>query len=123
MDPTIPVAPVIEEIASVTPPAIPVVSTTALYDEAVINSRLLLKKPEDAELLHMYGMFKYVKEGNASGAAPMFIWDASGYYKWHDWKSYDDRNVEEVRTEYITYIASLATKYGMKIETVPDTSI
>ena len=83
------------------------------YTVAVTTSSTLTQKPSDEELLHMYGMFKYVKEGNATGSAPNFLWNAAGNYKWHEWKKYDDRNVDEVREEYIAYIDTLVVKYGV----------
>jgi acyl-CoA-binding protein len=83
------------------------------YGAAVAVSKTLTQKPSNAELLHMYGMFKYVKEGNATGSAPSFIWDANGNYKWHEWKKYDDRDATEVREEYILYIGTLVAKYGV----------
>lgn len=83
------------------------------YNVAVSTSKTLKQKPSNEELLRMYGMFKYVKEGNATGTAPSFIWDANGNYKWHEWKKYDGRVVDDVREEYIAYVGTLAAKYGV----------
>ena len=99
-------------------PAVVVDSVEERYTTAVATSKTLKQKPTDEELLHMYGMFKYVKEGNATGSAPNFLWNASGNYKWHEWKKYDDHVVDAVREEYIAYVGTLVAKYGVAGYTV-----
>lgn len=94
-------------------PAVDVESVENRYAIAVTTSSTLIQKPANEELLRMYGMFKYVKEGNASGSPPNIIWNASGNYKWHEWKKYDDRAIDEVREEYIAYVNLLVAKYGV----------
>jgi len=84
-----------------------------LYDIAVATSKTLKQKPTDQELLTMYGMFKYVKEGNAAGDAPSIIWNMSGNYKWHEWKKYDNFEVDAVRTSYIAFVNTLVATYGV----------
>ena len=94
-------------------PVVDIPTITERYAEAVARSATLTQKPSDDELLHMYGMFKYIKDGNATGAAPNFLWNAAGNYKWHEWKKYDDHVVDAVREEYIAYVGTLVAKYGI----------
>lgn len=94
-------------------PAVAAESVEDRYAAAVTTSSTLTQKPTNEELLRLYGMFKYVKDGNASGSAPNIIWNASGNYKWHEWKKYDNRVADEVREEYIAYVNTLVAKYGV----------
>ena len=99
------------------PAAVPVATPESIEDRyaaAVATSKTLKQKPADEELLRMYGMFKYIKEGNATGSAPNFLWNAAGNYKWHEWKKYDNRDVNDVREQYIAYVGTLVAKYGVK---------
>ena len=100
-------------VAATDSPAVAPESVEDRYTVAVATSSTLKQKPTDEELLHMYGMFKYIKEGNATGSAPNFLWNAGGNYKWHEWKKYDDRGADAVREEYVVYIATLVAKYGV----------
>ena len=100
-------------VAATDSPAIAPESVEERYLAAVTKSKTLTQKPTDSELLHMYGMFKYVKEGNATGSAPNFLWDAAGNYKWNEWQKYDGRAQNDVREEYIAYVGTLVMKYGV----------
>ena len=91
-------------------------TTIELYNIAVSTSKTLKQKPTDQELLTMYGMFKYVKDGNAKGDAPSFFWDSSGNYKWHEWKKYDNQDADNVRKLYIAFVSTLVTKYGISVQ-------
>ena len=100
-------------VAATDTPAVAAESVEDRYVAAVATSKTLKQKPTDNELLHMYGMFKYVKEGNATGSAPNFLWNAAGNYKWNEWQKYDGRAADDVREEYITYVGTLVAKYGV----------
>lgn len=107
--PTTPVPPVsVPDALAVAPEPV-----ESRYATAVTTSKTLNQKPSNDELLRMYGMFKYVKEGNAIGNAPNMLWNAAGNYKWHEWQKYDNRDPNEVREEYIAYVNSLVAKYGV----------
>ena len=99
-------------VAAADTPAVSPEPVEGRYTVAVATSATLTQKPTNVEQLLLYGMFKYVKEGNATGYAPNILWDASGNYKWHEWKRYDNRVVNDVREEYIAYVGTLVAKYG-----------
>ena len=93
--------------------------STNNFNESVMLSKCLNSRPENNELLRMYGMFKYVNVGNATGDPPSILWNTTSNYKWHEWKKHDNKSVISVQREYTVYVNMLIEKYGM---TIPETT-
>ncbi|XP_039296506.1 putative acyl-CoA-binding protein [Nilaparvata lugens] len=80
------------------------------FDEAVTRVRDLTQKPNDDELLELYGLFKQATEGDNTTDRPG-IMNLKGRYKWDAWTARKGLSNEEAKNEYVAKVKHLMTKY------------
>ncbi|KAK6460983.1 acyl-CoA-binding protein [Scheffersomyces coipomensis] len=76
--------------------------------EAVQN---LTTRPNDDELLSLYGLYKQATVGDNTTTKPG-IFDLKGRYKWQAWKDLEGTSQEDAETQYIELATSLIEKYN-----------
>ena len=72
----------------------------------------LHKKPNDEELLKLYGLFKQSTIGDNNNEAPGFL-DFKGKAKHNAWLACKGKNTHASEVEYITLVNELIQKYGI----------
>ncbi|ABN65890.1 acyl-coA-binding protein [Scheffersomyces stipitis CBS 6054] len=70
----------------------------------------LSKRPNDDELLKLYGLYKQATVGDNTTDKPG-IFDLKGKYKWQAWKDLEGTSQEEAEQSYIELATSLIEKY------------
>ena len=75
----------------------------------IVNN--LKKKPNDNELLKLYGLFKQANQGNNNSPEPGYL-DIKGQRKWTSWRSNIGKNQEQAKQEYIKFAMELFPKYN-----------
>ncbi|MBT28230.1 MAG: acyl-CoA-binding protein [Thalassobius sp.] len=73
----------------------------------------LKSKPNNTELLKLYGLYKQATEGDVKGDRPG-TFDIKGQFKYDFWKRYLGKGEEESMGEYIALVDTLKEKYGME---------
>ena len=73
----------------------------------------LKTKPNDDELLQLYGLYKQAKFGNNNTEKPGFL-DFKGSKKWNSWNENMNLSKYDSEVKYITIVNSLIKKYGIK---------
>ncbi|CAH2447036.1 Acyl-CoA-binding protein [Komagataella phaffii CBS 7435] len=76
--------------------------------EAVKN---LKTKPNNDELLKLYGLFKQATVGDNTTEKPG-VFDFKGKAKWEAWDKLKGTSQEEAEQEYIAYVGDLEDKYN-----------
>ncbi len=76
------------------------------FDKAVVDSKKLPERPDNATLLKIYALYKQATEGDASGKRPGFT-DMVGRAKWDAWKALAGKPADEAMQAYIDLIESL----------------
>ncbi|CAL8340462.1 unnamed protein product [Boreogadus saida] len=87
----------------------------AQFDAAAAEVKQLKSKPEDAEMLKIYALFKQASMGDNSTAFPG-MFDFTGKAKWNAWDAEKGKSQDDAKTEYIAKVEELKTKYGIKSE-------
>lgn len=73
----------------------------------------LVKKPNDDELLKLYGLYKQATVGDVNTDRPG-IFALKDRYKWDAWKANEGLSKEEAEQKYIELVDELIAKYGLK---------
>lgn len=79
------------------------------FEEAVVRSKQLTKRPENEDLLKLYSFFKQATEGDVSGERPGGF-DFKGAAKYDAWESIRGMSSEEAMTNYIELVNELHAK-------------
>ena len=66
----------------------------------------LSKKPSDADLLVLYGLFKQAKVGDCNTSKPGML-DLKGKAKWNAWNGLKGKAADEAKEEYIAKVEQL----------------
>jgi diazepam-binding inhibitor (GABA receptor modulating acyl-CoA-binding protein) len=75
----------------------------------------LKKRPEDAELLKLYGLYKQATIGNCNTSAPTFCLNyIKDNAKWNSWNKYKGMKIEKAKEAYTNFVLELVEKYGLK---------
>ncbi|CZR62295.1 probable acyl-coenzyme A-binding protein (diazepam binding inhibitor) [Phialocephala subalpina] len=92
------------------------------FDTAVIDSKKLTAKPDNDELLALYGLFKVALGEDISKAETPGTFDFKGKAKKKSWQSYVDKGLtsDEAKSQYVELIAKLKEKYGYDANKVPE---
>lgn len=77
------------------------------FDAAVVNSKNLSERPDNATLLKMYGLYKQGSTGDNADKKPGFG-DMVGRAKWDAWNSLKGTSSEDAMQQYIDLIESLS---------------
>ena len=78
----------------------------AAFESAVVNSRSLTERPDNATLLMLYGLFKQASAGDVTDKKPGFG-DMVGRAKWDAWNALQGTTKDQAMQQYIDLIDSL----------------
>ena len=73
----------------------------------------LKSKPNDDELLSLYGLYKQATVGNNNTDAPGFL-DFKGKAKHNAWLINKGSSTYDAEVKYITLVNEMITKYGIE---------
>lgn len=73
----------------------------------------LKTKPDDDELLSLYGLFKQATVGDNNTDAPNFL-DFKGKAKHKAWSNHKGLSTYDAEVKYITLVNEMIQKYGME---------
>jgi acyl-CoA-binding protein len=78
----------------------------AAFDTAVVNSKSLPERPDNATLLKLYGLYKQATAGDVTEKKPGFS-DMIGRAKWDAWNGMKGTAKDAAMQQYIDLIESL----------------
>jgi diazepam-binding inhibitor (GABA receptor modulating acyl-CoA-binding protein) len=81
--------------------------------EAVANAPKLNGSPSNDEKGMLYGLYKQATVGDVNTAQPYF-YEVVARGKWDAWNSHKSKTSDQAKQEYISFVSSLITKYGLK---------
>lgn len=81
------------------------------FESAIQIVNNLKVKPNDNELLTVYGLFKQSKFGDNNTDKPGFF-DFKGCKKWDAWESQKGKSQNEAKQQYINLSMELFKTYG-----------
>lgn len=81
-------------------------ATKEEFDDAAKRVNDLPKRPSDATLLELYGLYKQATSGDVSGKRPGFI-DVRGRAKWDAWKKRAGMSTDEAQDAYVKLVEKL----------------
>ncbi|CAN6663752.1 acyl-CoA-binding protein 2 [Trichomonascus vanleenenianus] len=84
---------------------------SAEFEAAADAVNKLTQRPDNDELLKLYGLFKQTTVGDNNTAKPG-IFDLKAKYKWQAWEDLKGKPQEEAEKEYIEFANSLIAKYS-----------
>ena len=76
------------------------------FQQAVVDSKQLPERPDNATLLKIYALYKQASEGDATGSRPGFG-DMVGRAKWDAWNEAKGKSKDDAMQEYVDLIESL----------------
>jgi acyl-CoA-binding protein len=82
------------------------VNPKAAFETAVVQSKSLPEKPDNATLLQLYSLYKQATEGDAQGKRPGFT-DLVGRAKYDAWAALKGKTADAAMQEYVDLIESL----------------
>jgi acyl-CoA-binding protein len=82
----------------------------AQFEEAVKRVEALTQRPQNDELLKLYGLYKQATEGDIHGDPPGGF-DFKGLAKYNAWKEQTGKTPEESMTRYVAFAEELIRKY------------
>ena len=77
------------------------------FEQAVKGSTELSERPDNANLLKIYALYKQATEGDTTGERPGFA-DMRGRFKYDAWEKLKGMSKETAMQEYIDLIESLS---------------
>ncbi|EGV66667.1 acyl-CoA-binding protein (ACBP)/diazepam binding inhibitor (DBI)/endozepine (EP) [Yamadazyma tenuis] len=84
---------------------------SALFEEKAAAVKDLPKRPNDDELLKLYGLFKQATVGDNNTSKPGFL-DLKGKYKWEAWNELKGTTQDDAESQYIDLADELIGKYS-----------
>ena len=81
------------------------------FEEAVKRVDELTKRPENDELLKLYGLYKQATEGDVQDDPPSGF-DFKGMAKYNAWKDLTGKSPEEAMNDYCEFVNQLVEKYS-----------
>jgi diazepam-binding inhibitor (GABA receptor modulator, acyl-CoA-binding protein) len=81
------------------------------FHEAQGRVQALPRRPSNAELLDLYGLFKQATAGDATGSRPGIL-DPKGRAKFDAWIGRKGMAAAEARTRYVALVDALVKKHG-----------
>jgi len=82
------------------------------FTAAADKVKVLKTKPNDDELLEIYGLFKQGTVGDVNTDRPGML-DLKGKAKWDSWNKLKGIGQEDAKQKYIDLVAKLEEKYGV----------
>ena len=80
------------------------------FQQAVQEVQTFTKRPENEELLALYGLFKQATEGDNSGSRPGGF-DFKAIAKFDAWMEQQGKTRAQAMSDYIALVAELKKKY------------
>lgn len=77
------------------------------FEAAVVESKNLSERPDNATLLKIYALYKQATVGDNAEAKPAFA-DMVGRAKWDAWIGVKGLNADDAMQQYIDLIESLS---------------
>ncbi|KAK2147903.1 hypothetical protein LSH36_530g03044 [Paralvinella palmiformis] len=71
----------------------------------------LKQKPNDEDMLKLYGLYKQATVGEINTDRPGML-DFKGKAKWDAWEKVKGMSKEDAEAAYIKFVQELKTKYG-----------
>ncbi|KAM0669931.1 hypothetical protein ACQRIT_002425 [Beauveria bassiana] len=95
---------------------------SAAFKKAAEDSKKLLAKPSNDELLELYGLYKVGNAEDISSAPAPGMFDMKGKAKKNAWQKVVDEGIsaETAQERYVALVEQLKTKYGFDENKVPD---
>jgi len=81
------------------------------FADAQERVKQLTKRPSNAELLDLYGLYKQATEGDAKGSRPGML-DMKGRAKFDAWTSRKGTAPAQARASYVALVDDLVKKLG-----------
>lgn len=81
------------------------------FEQSVLHSRQLSKKPNNDELLKLYALYKQATEGDVKGDRPGGF-DFKGAAKFDAWLELKQKGSSDCMEEYILFVNNLHAKYN-----------
>ncbi len=85
--------------------------TPDAFQDAQERVKKLSRRPSNAELLDLYGLYKQATDGDAKGSRPGML-DPKGRAKFDAWTSRKGVAQAEARTRYVALVVELVKKLG-----------
>ena len=76
------------------------------FEQAVVDSKNLPEKPDNATLLKLYALYKQASSGDVDGKRPGFT-DMVGRAKWDAWNEIKGTDGQAAMKDYVDLIESL----------------
>lgn len=81
------------------------------FTDAQAKVQELPRRPTNAELLDLYGLYKQGTEGDVKGSRPGLL-DPKGRAKFDAWSARKGVAPAEAKARYVALVGSLVKKYG-----------
>jgi diazepam-binding inhibitor (GABA receptor modulating acyl-CoA-binding protein) len=81
------------------------------FADAQERVKKLSRRPSNAELLDLYGLYKQATEGDVKGSRPGIL-DPKGRAKFDAWTSRRGTSASEARSRYVALVDDLARRLG-----------
>jgi diazepam-binding inhibitor (GABA receptor modulator, acyl-CoA-binding protein) len=82
------------------------------FNIAANEVKKLRKRPLDAELLLLYGLYKQAIDGNYRESQKPSFFDAKNLAKWNAWRVNRGMTKSRAMTEYIQLVGDMKNKYN-----------
>lgn len=80
---------------------------TALFQQAIADSKDLSERPSNESLLHLYSLYKQSTDGDASDDGPSNPFDFVAKAKYEAWAALKGKTKETAMQEYINLVSKL----------------
>ena len=80
------------------------------FQQAIDKTKTFTRKPDNQELLDLYGLFKQSTEGDVSGEKPGGF-DFKAIMKFDAWEKQKGKSKEQAMAEYVAFVNKLAETY------------
>jgi acyl-CoA-binding protein len=79
----------------------------AKFEAAVVESKNLTERPDNATLLKIYALYKQASAGDNADKKPGFS-DMVGRAKWDAWNGFKGTSTQDAMQQYVDLIESLS---------------
>ena len=80
------------------------------FHSAVDKTKMFTKRPDNQELLDLYGLYKQATDGDVSGDRPDGF-DFKAIAKFDAWEKFKGKSKDEAMTQYVAFVNKLAESY------------
>merc|ERR1711976_569406 len=81
------------------------------FETAAEEVKNLAKKPDNADLLELYALYKQGTVGDCNTTRPGMI-DFAGKAKWDAWNGKKGTSQDDAKAAYVAYVGEMKTKYN-----------